>query len=145
MWIEASNLAPHYIVLGVTGPPVWTQFLGQETMGLCLGFCCSLEARGCDYALYLSQFPLYLGKVFLAETRSSVTQWGVVLISEAIKHSISSWDVLGAVSRMVQRQREVQVHHGLYQGPRKSFLVFSTWAPWTFFLCFLTSVKQVGR
>lgn len=97
MWVEASDLTPRNIVLGVTGPPVWTLFLGQETMGLCLEFCGSLEARGCDYTLYLSQFPLYLCKVFLAETRSSVTQWGVVLISEAMKRSTSSLDVLGAV------------------------------------------------
>ena len=126
MWVEASDLTPCYIVLRVTGPPVWTLFLGQETLGLCLGFCGSLGARGCDYTLHLSQVPLYLCKVFLAETRSSVTQWGVVLISEAMKHSASSLGVFGTVRWMVQRQREVQVDSGLCQGPRKSFLFFST-------------------
>lgn len=30
MSIEASDLAPCYIVLGVTRPPVWTLFLGQR-------------------------------------------------------------------------------------------------------------------
>lgn len=45
MWVETSDWAPRCIMLDVVEPPVLALFLGQETVGLCVGFCGPLEAR----------------------------------------------------------------------------------------------------
>lgn len=70
MWAERIDWASHHIMLGVLGLPGLALFLGQETVGLCLGLVVLRKLEeGCGYKPLLSRFPLYLGKAFFTGTR----------------------------------------------------------------------------
>lgn len=64
MWAETIDGASRDIMLGEIGPPGLALFLGQETVGLCLGFVILGSQRKADYEAHLSQFPLCLSKAF---------------------------------------------------------------------------------
>lgn len=61
------------MTLAGIGPPGLALFLGQETMGLCLGYVVLQKPKeGYDYQPRLSQFPQYLSKLLFTEIKPLV-------------------------------------------------------------------------